>query len=158
MRKQTRWPKLMGDFGEGLVVYALLMKGYEVACVDHVGADLIAEKSGRRFAVSVKTRVYKKNSKEGLAFLVEFDHIKKLENFARQFKLNAIFAQVLCLTGEDTMHLIMMSVAKLKKTLRKAQDGYAYSFGPKQRDSFLALPFVDYSCWNQQKIGKKDFF
>ena len=55
MRQQTRSPKLIGDFGEGLVTYALIRGGYEVAQVDHVGADLIAEKEGRRIAVSVKT-------------------------------------------------------------------------------------------------------
>ena len=43
---QTRAPKLIGDFGEGLVTYALIRKGFEVAVVDHVGADLIAEKGG----------------------------------------------------------------------------------------------------------------
>ncbi len=35
MIKQTRAPKQLGDFGEGLVTYALIRKGFEVACVDH---------------------------------------------------------------------------------------------------------------------------
>ena len=69
--KQTRAPKLLGDFGEGLVTYALILKGYEVAYVDHVGADLIAEKKGKRFAVSVKTRLFRKGSRESLGFVVE---------------------------------------------------------------------------------------
>jgi len=158
MGKQTRAPKLMGDFGEGLVIYALLMKGYEVACVDHVGADLIAEKHGRLFAVSVKTRLYKKGSKESLAFLVEYDHIKKLENFATRFKMDAIFAQLLCLTDERALHLIMMPVAKLKKKLTKVKYGYRYSFSHRHRENFLKLSFVDYSCWKDQRIGNKDFF
>ena len=158
MGTQTRAPKLMGDFGEGLVVYALLMKGYEVACVDHVGADLIAEKHGRLFAVSVKTRLYKKGSKESLAFLVEYDHIKKLENFASQFKMDAVFAQLLCLSDENAIHLIMMPVAKLKEKLPKVKYGYRYSFSPRHREGFLAQSFVDYSCWSQQRIGDKDFF
>lgn len=158
MGKQTRAPKLIGDFGEGLVTYALLMKGYEVACVDHVGADLIAEKSGRRFAVSVKTRLYRKGSKESLAFLVEYDHIKKLEHFANQFKMVAVFAQLLCLSDENAMHLIMMPVAMLKKKLSRVMYGYRYSFAPKHRDKFLALPFVDYSCWSQQRISSRDVF
>lgn len=41
---QSRAPKLIGDFGEGLVTYALIRGGYEVAHVDHEGADLIAVK------------------------------------------------------------------------------------------------------------------
>ena len=44
MSKRTRAPKQLGDFGESLVTYTLIKKGYEVAYVDHVGADLIAEK------------------------------------------------------------------------------------------------------------------
>jgi Holliday junction resolvase len=158
MEKQTRAPKLMGDFGEGLVTYALIMKGYEVACVDHVGADLIAEKNGRRFAISVKTRKFKNHSKESLSFHIADEHIDKLEFFAKQFKMDAIFAQVLCLSNENAMHLIMMSVAKLKKRLPKVTDGYGFNFHPKRRDDFLALPFVDYSCWSQQTIGNKDVF
>jgi hypothetical protein len=157
-RGQTRWPKLMGDFGEGLVTYALLLKGYEVACVDHVGADLIAEKKERRFAVSVKTRVFSKESQEGLAFMVEHDHVAKLEFFANRFGMDAVFAQVLCLTAEDAIHLIMMRVDEVKKNLREVQDGFAFSFTPSRRDGFLALPFVDYSSWSQQRIGNKDFF
>ena len=85
MRAQSRAPKLIGDFGEGLVTYALIRKGYEVACVDHVGADLIAEKHGSRFAVSVKTRLFKIGSKENRGFVVEYQHLHKLDHFARQF-------------------------------------------------------------------------
>lgn len=40
----SRASKQLGDFGEGLVTYTLIRKGFEVACVDHVGADLIAER------------------------------------------------------------------------------------------------------------------
>ena len=50
--KHSRAPKLLGDFGEGLVTYTLIRKGFEVAFVDHVGADLIAEKDDYRIAVS----------------------------------------------------------------------------------------------------------
>ena len=41
MSPQTRAPKLLGDFGEVLATYALIRKGFEVAVVGHVGADLI---------------------------------------------------------------------------------------------------------------------
>jgi hypothetical protein len=51
--KNTRAPKLLGDFGEGLITYLLIRKGFEVAYVDHVGADLIAERSGELWAVLV---------------------------------------------------------------------------------------------------------
>lgn len=45
LSKNSRAPKQLGDFGEGLVTYALIRKGLEVECVGHVGADLIAQKN-----------------------------------------------------------------------------------------------------------------
>ena len=134
------------------------MKGYEVACVDHVGADLIAEKGGKRFAVSVKTRLFKAASKESLAFVVDHEHIAKLKHFAEQFGMEPVFAQVLCLTDENTIHLIMVPVEKLLKEFPKVKLGYRYSFAKKGRDSFLASSFIDYSCWSGQKIGDKELF
>jgi len=48
---QTRTPKHIGNFGESFTTYTLIRKDFEVAQVDHVGADLIAEKAGQRFAI-----------------------------------------------------------------------------------------------------------
>lgn len=80
--KQSRAPKLIGDFGEGLVTYALIKGGYEVAHVDHVGADLIAEKNGERIAVSVKTRNRNTETKESDMVVISDDNIEKL-NFSQ---------------------------------------------------------------------------
>ena len=85
---QTRAPKHIGDFGEGLVTYAFVRKEFEVAKVDHVGADLIAEYDCKRFAVSVKTRYYRPGSVETRAALLSHDDIKKLNHFAKQFGLS----------------------------------------------------------------------
>jgi hypothetical protein len=82
---QTRSPKQLGDFGEGLVTYTLIRKEFEVAYVDRVGADLIAEKAGRRIAVSVKTRLFRPKSKESRMVVVDLSNIKKLKYFSEQF-------------------------------------------------------------------------
>jgi hypothetical protein len=39
-RQHSRAAKQLGNFGEGLVTYNLIRKGFEVAYVDHVGAAL----------------------------------------------------------------------------------------------------------------------
>jgi len=153
---QSRAPKLLGDFGEGLVTYALIRKGFEVANVDHVGADLIAEKNGKRFAVSVKTRLFRPGSKESLNFVVEKQHIDKLKHFATQFKMTPLFALALCLSDERTIHLLVIPAANLKD-LPPAEHGAAFRFSRKARQKLLQQPFVDYSCWKDETIGTNDF-
>jgi hypothetical protein len=58
MEKSTRHSKIVGDFAEALVLYWLSKFGYECACVDHTGIDLIAcSKDGsERMGISVKAR------------------------------------------------------------------------------------------------------
>ena len=156
--KQTRAPKQLGDFGEGLVTYALIRKEYEVAYVDHVGADLIAEKDGNRLAISVKTRMFRTGSKESQVFVVEKDHIEKLKNFADQFGMVPVFALVISLVDERTMHVLIMPVADLKRDLPKVKHGYSVRFTPAKRSELIDKSFVDYSYWKEEKIGDKDFF
>lgn len=91
MQPLTRSAKQLGDFGEGLASYVFIRKGYEVAVVDHVGADLIVEKQGRRFAVSVKTRLFREGSKESKIFVAENDHLDKLRFFATKFDVTPLF-------------------------------------------------------------------
>ena len=156
--KQTRAPKQMGDFGEGLVTYTLIRKGYEIAVVDHVGADLIAEKDGDRFAISVKTRRFKKGSKESQVFVVEKGHLEKLEHFADQFGMHAFFALLVVLEDERMMHLWIMPVADLKENLEEVKHGYSVKFARSKRSELNGWSFVDYSCWKEEKIGNKVFF
>jgi Holliday junction resolvase len=155
---QTRAPKQLGDFGEGLVTYAFIRKGYEIAFVDHVGADLIAEKNGNKLAMSVKTRMFKTGSKESQVFVVEKDHLAKLEHFATQFGMLLVFALLISLIDECMMHLLIMPVADLKKSLPEVKHGYSIRFTPAKRSELMARSFVDYSCWKEEKIGDKDFF
>ncbi len=108
MRTQTRAPKQIGDFGEGLSTYAFIRKGFEVAMVDHVGADLIGEKQGLRYAVSVKTRLFRFGSKESRGVVIERSHLEKLEHFANQFDMIPLFALVLCLADEQAVHPLLL--------------------------------------------------
>lgn len=54
--KAGRLPKQFGDFGENLVVWWLgHFYNYNVALVDHEGADIIAHNKTDRLAISVKS-------------------------------------------------------------------------------------------------------
>lgn len=54
--KAGRLPKQFGDFGENLVVWWLgQFFDYNVALVDHEGADIIAYKGTEKLAISVKS-------------------------------------------------------------------------------------------------------
>ena len=54
--KAGRLPKQFGDFGENLVMWWLgQFFEYNVALVDHEGADIIAHNKSERLAISVKS-------------------------------------------------------------------------------------------------------
>ena len=154
---QSRSPKQLGDFGEGLVTYTLIRKEFEVAYVDHVGADLIAEKAGKRIAVSVKTRLFRPKSNESRMVVVEFSNIKKLKYFSEQFCMEPVFAQVICLSDEQIIHLFMLRVEDLEKYLPKIRHGFSIRFGPNNINKIIDNPYIDYSCWKNEEIGIYNF-
>jgi Holliday junction resolvase len=157
MAQQTRSPKQIGDFGEGLVTYTLIRKGFEVAYVDHVGADMIAEKAGRRFAISVKTRLFRHKSKESHMVVAESSNIKKLLNFSEQFGMEPIFAQVICIADAQVIHLFMFRVNDISKSLPKVKNGFSIRFGGKNISKLIQDSSIDYSFWKEEKIGTFDF-
>ncbi len=157
MTVQSRARKLLGDFGEGLVTYALIRKGYEVAMVDHVGADLIVEKGGLRFAVSVKTRQFKSGSVESRGVVAEELHLKKLDHFSEQFGMVSLFALVVCIADESAIHLMIVRTDDIRNELPRGKHGYAFRFSKSKRQALFEKPFIDYSCWGQESIGEMDF-
>ena len=153
MKKQTRSPKLIGDFGEGLVTYALIREGYEVANVDHVGADLIAEKNGKKIAVSVKTRNRNTETKESNMVVISAEHLEKLKFFSKQFGMQPIFAQVICHSKNNIIHLFMISVSDIETHMKKAQHGYSLSFGSKTLNKTKGIKGMQYSSWSNESIS-----
>ncbi|KAA1258945.1 hypothetical protein LF1_14690 [Rubripirellula obstinata] len=152
--KNSRAPKQLGDFGEGLVTYTLIRKGFEVACVDHVGADLIAQREHSKIAVSVKTRMFRQGSVESRGVVFEFSHLNKLEHFAQRFDLDPVLALAVCMADDGTIHLFIMRVADIRLKLKAVKHGYRFQFSKKHLPNTIALPFVDYSCWSNEQIGQ----
>jgi len=148
----SRAPKLLGDFGEGLVTYALIRKNFEVACVDHVGADLIAEKNDYKIAVSVKTRMFRKGSVESRGIVFEYSHLEKLKHFAARFDLDPVLAHTVCISDDNIIHLFIIRVSEIETNLKKVKHGYRFQFGPNHLETTISPPYVDYSCWSDERI------
>lgn len=105
-KKDPRWAKQFGDFGEQLVMYLIgRHKNMKVALVDHAGADLIAsdlDHPENRYAISVKSHAVGVRTGEDGKIIMEsksfpFDdhNVKELSNFANGFKLEKVISMVI---------------------------------------------------------------
>ena len=58
IEKSKRHSKIIGDFGEGVVLNWLSRSGFDVCLVDHTGLDIIAyhRETKKRLGISVKSR------------------------------------------------------------------------------------------------------
>ena len=157
MEAHTRAAKRIGDFGEGLVTYALIRKGFQVACVDDIGADLIAWGRGHRYAVSVKTRLFRPGSRESRVTVIEKDHLCKLRVFAERFEMVPLLAQAVCLADDAVIHLFLFHESKLGEVLKEVKNGFSIRFGPANLASLARHPAVDYSCWREEFVAEKWF-
>jgi len=79
----SRHKKIVGDFGEHLILYWLSKHGYECARIDHVGIDLIAvhPNSGERLGVSVKSR----NKKTSVNVIENHGDLDKIRSACKAF-------------------------------------------------------------------------
>jgi hypothetical protein len=89
--------------------------------------------------------------------VVEDTYIKKLENFSQQFGMTPVFAQVICIADEKIIHLFMMPISKIHNILPKVKHGYSLRFGKKRIGELPQNGNVDYSSWENEEIGAKDF-
>ncbi len=155
----SRAPKQIGDFGENLVTYDFIRKGYEVAHVDHVGADLICTnlETKKRYCISVKSRWFKEGSNESKMYNIEKAHLDKLKYFSTIFNLEPLFSFFVCLSDEKIMFLITVKVDDLKEVFTETKSGYSIKFSKKYRDEFKSNPLVSVSTWEDETIGKDIF-
>jgi len=121
--------------------------------VDHVGADLIAQKGKNRYAVSVKTRRYPPQSTENRALDIQATHLDLLDGFARRFDLQSIVAQVQCVNKEGLMHVFLMTPDLVRRRFRKAKDGFRWNIN-KQRDldALKSIKTVSYALFREEEL------
>ena len=156
----TRAPKQLGDFGEFFVNFILNQKEkeYEIAHVDHVGADLIAEKDGAIYAISVKTRKFKNGSKESRMYTIEQGHLDNLKYFAEKFKMVAVLVIVIAIEDEKKLEAFIVKVKDIEKQkdlFSKVKNGYSFNFGVKNRKGIDVRNsvYIDYTLFKEEKMG-----
>ena len=149
----SRSAKLIGDFGEGLAMYAFIRSQYEVVHVDHVGADLMAEKNGSKLAISVKTRNREKLTKESDMVVIKDDDINKLDFFSKKFGMDSVFCQIICEKKKNIIHMFIISVTDLKKGMKKNNNGYSLYYSAKKISKTKSIAGMHYSQWSDEKIN-----
>ena len=157
-RKDPRWSKQFGDFGEQLVMYLIgRQKNMKVALVDHAGADLIASDLGNkdnRYAISVKSHTLniqiKDDSVNIESKLYNFDehNIKQLTNFAENFALEPVVSIVIVQPEIPQDHLFW------KAKLEKYKNNGKY-FEKHDKLVIDVFTFLLKDAQNMMKEGKK---
>jgi hypothetical protein len=135
----------------------LVRKGFQVAGVDDVGADLIAAGRGQRYAVSVKTRLFRPGSRESRVTVIEAHHLRKLEVFAQRFTMIPLLAQVVCLADDAAIHLFVLRARELAEVLPAVKNGFSIRFGAQHLAALSQHTRVDYSCWREE-LGAGSWF
>lgn len=145
----------LGDYGEHLAAHALIKLGYDVAMVDHIGADLIATKgdSGTSYGISVKSRCFNSHTTEDRGYNFKFSDKFKLECFCNRFNLKPLLAFVVVderdcfesvfIIDTDSMNESNNGYPFSAQTFRKRQHGFYFSFGPVQNKHTRKTRFED---------------
>jgi len=164
LKQPSRAAKQLGDFGEALVTYDFIRKEYQVAVVDHVGADLIcskeeSEKRYKRYAVSVKTRWFKPGSTESRMFNIEEAHLEKLKYFSKLFNLEPLFSLLVCLSDSQKLVLFTLKVSDIEigDICNPTKDAYSLKFSDKYIEQLKNDPRVSVSSWENEVIGEDIF-
>jgi len=93
--KSSRHAKIVGDFGEALVLYWLSKYGYECARIDHTGIDLIARNPSKKelMGISVKSRTRTEGTESDVVN-IPIDNFEKAKNACIAFGCVPYFAIV----------------------------------------------------------------
>jgi len=130
---------------------------YEIAFVDDIGADLIASKEGKLFAISMKTRLFWEDSQESRMLVTEETHLEKLNVFADLYGLQPLFAHVVSLAREGTIQSFIMPVDFIK-SLRRVKYGHSLRFQKREDVARLVQePALLYAHFREVEIRDSDF-
>ena len=124
IEKSTRHQKIIGDFGEGVLLNWLSRSGFEVCLADHTGLDVIAyhPTTKKRLGITVKSRTRnsdKKNDSVNLLSKRKEDR-KKLEAACRAFACEPYFA--VYVETRDSADLYLTSLAHYDQKYRARED------------------------------------
>ncbi len=138
MKKSSRHSKITGDFAEALVLYWLSKSGYECACVDHTGIDLLAFSKVRseRRGISVKCRSRSEGT-ERASVNLPFDGFEKAREACRTFECEPYYAIVI--DDEKVIRCFLLPLNHLEKIVTGSNERMQYwQMGAESLKSYYA--------------------
>lgn len=164
-KKDDRWSKQLGDFGESLVMYLLgNLKKQRVALVDHIGADIISTdrlENGHRYAISVKSRWFK-TDEPSLGF--KKGDQDKLSEFAKEFNMIPVVALVMIDKSAEVIDVYIMKLDNFKIFASdpyfqgitfRSDDTLAISNAKIKQKNLQSSPGIDHSRFTRSRFSNK---
>lgn len=163
-KKDDRWAKQLGDFGESLVMFLLgNLKKQRVALVDHVGADIISTDrlaKGDKFAISVKSRWFQKDD-PSLVFPKEDQD--KLAEFAKDYGMIPAVAFVMIDKTAEVIDVYIMRLDCFKefasnpsfKGITFRDRGLAISNAKTNQKNLQNTPKIDHSRFTKSQFSSE---
>ena len=116
--KSSRHSKITGDFAEKLVLYWLSKYGFECACIDHTGIDILARNPHTKELMGISVKCRSRNiGAEKDSVSIPNKNFKKAEEACETFGCNPYFAIVV--DKADKIHVFILSRNELLKLFPK---------------------------------------
>ena len=151
LQKSSRHSKIAGDFGEMLVLYYLSGYGFECACIDHTGIDLLAwpKAEEKPWGISVKTASRVERRKNEARTLSGSD-IEAAERACMTFHAKPYLAIVH--DKIDSVYVLLCSIEKLKKD-NVGRKTFRFSFNKEDRKRYRSKEFSGSFIEMRVKLG-----
>ncbi len=116
MNKSKRHSKILGDFGEMIIMYWLSKRNYEPVLVDYTGIDIVSYSKSKdeRIGVSVKSRTRKKGTEEE-KITVPSKNVPKIKHACNYFDCKPYFG---CVIDKNFPQIINIYLIPLKDILK----------------------------------------
>lgn len=139
--KSTRHARIAGEFGEALVLYWLSKYGFECACVDHTGIDIIARNPHTLevMGISVKSRTRNQGSEEEHVSIPN-DNFTKALAACEAFECVPYFAIVI--DADDIIRGFLLPMAHLLELCPKGTTSSSWKMTPPYLEKYLRDPAI----------------
>lgn len=141
INRSSRHAKIAGDFGETLVLYWLSKHGFECACVDHTGIDLIAlnPHTNERMGISVKSRTRKAGS-ENKDVNLPADNFDKVVEACKAFGCQPYFAIVV--DGAANIRAFITPMARVLQLVPLRPSGSGWRMSASHQAKYVNDPQI----------------
>ena len=133
--KSSRHSKILGNFGESLILNWLSRSGFEVALLDHTGIDVLAySPETGRIGISVKSRTRMKGTESSSVTIFQPPKRKKMLDACESFGCEpwiGVYVETL-----DHADLYLTSLKNYDKKYRGGAIGNYWKMARKYRDMY----------------------